>query len=107
MNFEKRILFLFIILLIISIFYLFISLKSNQKKKSPIHTKNILITTFVQPVHQESKVKYSHPKEHMGFPNIQKFNPYTTHKWGGVQRNPVCCRINYTNRGFYDSDTYP
>lgn len=28
-------------------------------------------------------------------------------KWMGVQRNPVCCRIDIMNQNFYDSEFYP
>jgi cell division protein FtsI/penicillin-binding protein 2 len=97
---------LLLILFIIFILYFLFVIESDKKEENAI---NIHV--------KESKIKYNPPREdirqmktislqkqdfYMGFSNEYK-NP----KWGGVQRNPVCCRINYTNRSFYDSEMYP
>lgn len=86
---NAQILLLFILFILFLFYFLFIKNKylSCPHQEPPS-------------IQKESKIKYS--PQNMGFPN-----EYKNHKWSGVQRNPVCCRINHTNRNFYDCEMYP
>ena len=96
--------FLFIlltILLIGSIYYLLLVNKRTTVSE-PIRTPVPFLTPVQAPVPAPvpspvpSRIKYSRPQ-----PILRN------HKWSGVQRNPVCCRIDHMNQNFYDFDIYP
>lgn len=85
-----------ILLIILSLFIIYLIYSQGESKQTP----EIIIhhapssSTDLYPI-APSRIKYSN-QDH-----------YKNHKWNGVQRNPVCCRINHTNRNFYDFDIYP
>lgn len=108
MNFQILLLILFLLLIF---YFLFVKNKylSCLQQESKQDIQNIQKEEI-----KESKIKYSiqrswtNPLSPIERPqNTGSRNEYKNHKWSGVQRNPVCCRINHTNRNFYDSEMYP
>lgn len=88
---------LFIILLfILSLVIIYLIYSQEEPKQTPE------IITHHTPSSSNNLYPITHT--HIKYSNQ---DDYKNHKWTGVQRNPVCCRINHTNRNFYDFDIYP
>jgi hypothetical protein len=98
---KNKMNFLWILLLLFFFFVLFVFiLKQNSQDFQEEQTVNNIkepkiLSSKYHPITTKKMISYSYP------PN--SFYP----KWGGVQRNPVCCRIDHMNRGFYDAEMYP
>lgn len=99
MNFLNQGLFILSILFIVFIFFLLFVPKSlNQKiEQNGYENEKSLIGSKIN-LDKESNVKYF---------NQEEIEYWKSPKWGGVRRNPVCCKINPMNSNFYDSQMYP